>query len=69
MLGCKGQAKSSWIKVLNHASYQKAVSLQHHVPLKLKEYQCPANAVESLKFAFSQTCLEHIPAKAGAPRG
>lgn len=67
MLGYKGQAKPSWIKVLNHASYQKAASLQHYVPLNLKEYQCPANAVESLKFAFSQTCLEHMPAKAGAP--
>uniref|UniRef100_A0A663E590 hyaluronoglucosaminidase n=1 Tax=Aquila chrysaetos chrysaetos TaxID=223781 RepID=A0A663E590_AQUCH len=44
MLGYKGQAKPSWIKVLNHAGYQKAASLQHYVPLKLKEYQCPANA-------------------------
>uniref|UniRef100_A0A672UWK2 G8 domain-containing protein n=1 Tax=Strigops habroptila TaxID=2489341 RepID=A0A672UWK2_STRHB len=43
MLGYKGQAKPSWIKVLNHAGYRKAASLQHYVPLKLKEYQCPAN--------------------------
>ncbi|XP_064525014.1 inactive cell surface hyaluronidase CEMIP2-like isoform X3 [Pseudopipra pipra] len=69
MLGYKGQAKPSWIKVLNHAGYQKAASLQHYVPLKLKEYQCPDNADKSLRFAFSQICSEHIPAKAVAPRG
>uniref|UniRef100_A0A8V0ZC05 hyaluronoglucosaminidase n=1 Tax=Gallus gallus TaxID=9031 RepID=A0A8V0ZC05_CHICK len=44
MLGYKGQAKPSWIKVLNHARYQKAASLQHYVPLKTKEYQCSDNA-------------------------
>ncbi|XP_030352905.1 cell surface hyaluronidase-like isoform X2 [Strigops habroptila] len=66
MLGYKGQAKPSWIKVLNHAGYRKAASLQHYVPLKLKEYQCPANADESLKFAFSQTRLEHISTEAAA---
>ncbi|NWR69133.1 TMEM2 hyaluronidase, partial [Centropus unirufus] len=60
MLGYKGQAKPSWIKVLNHAGYQKAASLQHYIPLKLKEYQCPANAEESLKFTFSQNSSEHI---------
>uniref|UniRef100_A0A8B9V8Y0 G8 domain-containing protein n=1 Tax=Anas zonorhyncha TaxID=75864 RepID=A0A8B9V8Y0_9AVES len=43
MLGYKGQAKPSWIKVLNRAGNQKAASLQHYVPLKLKEYQCSAN--------------------------
>ncbi|KAM4661444.1 cell surface hyaluronidase CEMIP2-like [Amazona ochrocephala] len=68
MLGYKGQAKPSWIKVLNHAGYQKAASLQHYVPLKLKEYQCPANADELLKFAFSQTHLEHISTEAVASR-
>ncbi|NXI48273.1 TMEM2 hyaluronidase, partial [Galbula dea] len=68
MLGYKGQAKPSWIKVLNHAGYQKAASLQHYVPLKLKEYQCPTNADESLKFAFSQNRLEHISAEAVAPQ-
>lgn len=66
MLGYKGQAKPSWIKVLNHAGYQKAASLQHYVPLKLKEYQCPANANESLKFTFSQNHSEHISAEAVA---
>ncbi|NXJ73451.1 TMEM2 hyaluronidase, partial [Trogon melanurus] len=69
MLGYKGQAKPSWIKVLNHAGYQKAASLQHYVPLKLKEYQCPANANESLKSAFSQDHLEHVSAEAAAPWG
>ncbi|XP_050165874.1 cell surface hyaluronidase-like isoform X1 [Myiozetetes cayanensis] len=69
MLGYKGQAKPSWIKVLNHAGYQKAASLQHYVPLKLKEYQCPADADKSLRFAFSQSRSEHTPAKAVAPRG
>uniref|UniRef100_A0A803YQY7 G8 domain-containing protein n=1 Tax=Meleagris gallopavo TaxID=9103 RepID=A0A803YQY7_MELGA len=44
MLGYKGQAKPSWIKVLNHARYQKTASLQHYVPLKMKEYQCSDNA-------------------------
>ncbi|CAM9419115.1 unnamed protein product [Bubo scandiacus] len=68
MLGYKGQAKPSWIKVLNHAGYQKAASLQHYVPLKLKEYQCPANDDESLKFAFSQNHSEHISVEAVAPR-
>ncbi|KAM9637933.1 cell surface hyaluronidase CEMIP2-like isoform 2-T2 [Morphnus guianensis] len=69
MLGYKGQAKPSWIKVLNHAGYQKAASLQHYVPLKLKEYQCPANADVSLKFAFSQNhSSEHISAEAAAPQ-
>uniref|UniRef100_A0A8C8ASL2 Transmembrane protein 2 n=1 Tax=Otus sunia TaxID=257818 RepID=A0A8C8ASL2_9STRI len=68
MLGYKGQAKPSWIKVLNHAGYQKAASLQHYVPLKLKEYQCPANGDESLKFAFSQNHSEHISVEAVAPR-
>ncbi|XP_009947873.1 PREDICTED: transmembrane protein 2-like [Leptosomus discolor] len=68
MLGYKGQAKPSWIKVVNHAGYQKAASLQHYVPLKLKEYQCPAKAEESLKFAFSQNHSEHISAEAVAPR-
>ncbi|XP_074956626.1 cell surface hyaluronidase CEMIP2-like isoform X2 [Phalacrocorax aristotelis] len=67
MLGYKGQAKPSWIKVLNHAGYQKAASLQHYVPLKLKEYQCPANADESLKFAFSQNRSEHISAEPSVP--
>ncbi|KAM6301555.1 cell surface hyaluronidase CEMIP2-like [Podargus strigoides] len=67
MLGYKGQAKPSWIKVLNHARYQKAASLQHYVPLKLKEYQCPANADESLKFDFSQNHSEHISAEPAAP--
>ncbi|XP_009884454.1 PREDICTED: transmembrane protein 2-like [Charadrius vociferus] len=69
MLGYKGHAKPSWIKVLNHAGYQKAASLHHYVPLKLKEYQCPANADESLKFAFSQSHSEHISAEPAAPRG
>uniref|UniRef100_A0A8C8AY47 Hyaluronoglucosaminidase n=1 Tax=Otus sunia TaxID=257818 RepID=A0A8C8AY47_9STRI len=55
MLGYKGQAKPSWIKVLNHAGYQKAASLQHYVPLKLKEYQCPANGDESLKFGATRS--------------
>ncbi|XP_009468526.1 PREDICTED: transmembrane protein 2-like [Nipponia nippon] len=68
MLGYKGQAKPSWIKVLNHAGYQKAASLQHYVPLKLKEYQCPANADKLLKFAFSQNHSEHISAEPAAPR-
>ncbi|NWZ50095.1 TMEM2 hyaluronidase, partial [Haliaeetus albicilla] len=69
MLGYKGQAKPSWIKVLNHAGYQKAASLQHYVPLKLKEYQCPANANVSLKFSFSQNhSSEHISAEAAAPQ-
>ncbi|XP_074455970.1 cell surface hyaluronidase CEMIP2-like isoform X2 [Larus michahellis] len=68
MLGYKGQAKPSWIKVLNHAGYQKAASLQHYVPLRLKEYQCPADADESLKFAFSQNRWEHISAEPAAPR-
>ncbi|XP_065544871.1 inactive cell surface hyaluronidase CEMIP2-like isoform X6 [Lathamus discolor] len=66
MLGYKGQAKPSWIKVINHAGYQKAASLQHYVPLKLKEYQCPANADEPLKFAFSQTHSEYISTEAAA---
>uniref|UniRef100_A0A663N6U5 G8 domain-containing protein n=1 Tax=Athene cunicularia TaxID=194338 RepID=A0A663N6U5_ATHCN len=61
MLGYKGQAKPSWIKVLNRPGYQKAASLQHYVPLKLKEYQCPANDDESLKFACTKlmvfTCI------------
>ncbi|XP_068551382.1 inactive cell surface hyaluronidase CEMIP2-like isoform X1 [Anas acuta] len=60
MLGYKGQAKPSWIKVLNHAGNQKAASLQHYVPLKLKEYQCSANA-------FSQNHSEHISAEAMVP--
>uniref|UniRef100_A0A8V0ZBY9 G8 domain-containing protein n=1 Tax=Gallus gallus TaxID=9031 RepID=A0A8V0ZBY9_CHICK len=60
MLGYKGQAKPSWIKVLNHARYQKAASLQHYVPLKTKEYQCSDNA-------FSQNHSEHISAGAAAP--
>ncbi|KAM9270481.1 cell surface hyaluronidase CEMIP2-like [Cariama cristata] len=68
MLGYKGQAKPSWIKILNHAGYQKAASLQHYVPLKLKEYQCPTNVDESLKFAFSQNHSEHISAEPLAPR-
>ncbi|XP_065497916.1 inactive cell surface hyaluronidase CEMIP2-like [Caloenas nicobarica] len=68
MLGYKGQARPSWIKVLNHAGYQKAASLQHYVPLKLKEYQCPADADESVKFSSSQKPWEHISAEAGAPR-
>lgn len=68
MLGYKGQAKPSWIKVLNHAGYQQAASLQHYVPLELKEYQCPANADESLKFAVSQNHSEHISAEPTAPR-
>ncbi|KAM6125441.1 cell surface hyaluronidase CEMIP2-like [Phoenicopterus ruber ruber] len=68
MLGYKGQDKPSWIKVLNHAGYQKAASLQHYVPLKLKEYQCPASADEPLKFAASQNHSEHIPAEPTAPR-
>lgn len=69
MLGYKGQAKPSWIKVLNHAGYQKAASLHHYVPLKLKQYQCPANADVSLKFAFSQNhSSEHISAEAAAPQ-
>lgn len=68
MLGYKGQAKPSWIKVLNHAGYQKAASLQHYVPLKLKEYQCPANADEPPKFTFSHSHLEHICTGAAAPR-
>ncbi|XP_068266331.1 inactive cell surface hyaluronidase CEMIP2-like [Nyctibius grandis] len=68
MLGYKGQAKPSWIKVLNHAGYQKAASLQHYVPLKLKEYQCPANANESLKFALSQSHLGHVSGEFMAPR-
>ncbi|XP_069722963.1 cell surface hyaluronidase CEMIP2-like isoform X2 [Phaenicophaeus curvirostris] len=63
MLGYKGQTKPSWIKVINHAGYQKAASLQHYIPLKLKEYQCPANAEESLKIAFSQNNSEHISAE------
>ncbi|OPJ70480.1 transmembrane protein 2-like [Patagioenas fasciata monilis] len=67
MLGYKGQARPSWIKVLNHAGYQKAASLQHYVPLKLKEYQCPANADESVKFS-SQKHWEHMSAEVGAPR-
>lgn len=68
MLGYKGQARPSWIKVLNHAGYQKAASLQHYVPLKLKAYQCPANAHESVKFSSSQKPWEHKSAEAGAPR-
>ncbi|NXD76591.1 TMEM2 hyaluronidase, partial [Halcyon senegalensis] len=68
MLGYKGQAKPSWIKVLNHAGYQKAASLQHYVPLKLKEYQCPANADDSQKFTFSQNHSEHFSAEAAAPQ-
>uniref|UniRef100_A0A7M4FHS0 hyaluronoglucosaminidase n=1 Tax=Crocodylus porosus TaxID=8502 RepID=A0A7M4FHS0_CROPO len=44
MLGYKGQVKPSWIKILNRAADQKAVSLQHYVPLKLNEYGCPAKA-------------------------
>ncbi|NXY67975.1 TMEM2 hyaluronidase, partial [Glareola pratincola] len=68
MLGYKGQAKPSWIKVLNHAGYQKAASLQHYVPLKLKEYQCPADADKSLKFAFSQNHWEHVSAEPAVPR-
>ncbi|KAM6308576.1 cell surface hyaluronidase CEMIP2-like [Aegotheles albertisi] len=68
MLGYKGQAKPSWIKVLSHAGYQKAASLQHYVPLKRKEYECPANADELLKSAFSQNHLEHISAEPVAPR-
>ncbi|XP_033922367.1 cell surface hyaluronidase-like isoform X2 [Melopsittacus undulatus] len=66
MLGYKGQARPSWIKVLNYAGYQKAASLQHYVPLKLKQYQCPANDDEQLKFAFSQTHSEHISTEAAA---
>uniref|UniRef100_G1N7X6 G8 domain-containing protein n=1 Tax=Meleagris gallopavo TaxID=9103 RepID=G1N7X6_MELGA len=60
MLGYKGQAKPSWIKVLNHARYQKTASLQHYVPLKMKEYQCSDNA-------FSQNHSEHNSAGAAAP--
>lgn len=44
MLGYKGQAKPSWIKILNRAADQKTISLQHYVPLKLNEYGCPAKA-------------------------
>lgn len=69
MLGYKGRTKPSWIKVLNHAGYQKAASLQHYVPLRLKEYQCPANADGSLRFALSQSRSEHTSAEPGAPRG
>jgi len=68
MLGYKGRAKPSWIKVLNNSGYQKAASLQHYVPLKLKEYRCPANADESLKFAFSQNHWEQISAEPAVPR-
>ncbi|XP_068000437.1 cell surface hyaluronidase CEMIP2, partial [Melanerpes formicivorus] len=69
MLGYKGQAKPSWIKVLNHAAYQEAASLQHYVPLKLEEYQCPANADEPLQLALSQSRSEQSSAEAVAPQG
>ncbi|NWX96773.1 TMEM2 hyaluronidase, partial [Nothoprocta ornata] len=54
MLGYKGQAKPSWIKILNQAAYQKAASLQHYVPLKLKEYQCSGGAEEPPERALSR---------------
>uniref|UniRef100_A0A8C8SWJ2 hyaluronoglucosaminidase n=1 Tax=Pelusios castaneus TaxID=367368 RepID=A0A8C8SWJ2_9SAUR len=40
MLGYKGQARPSWIKILNQAANQKAAFLQHYVPLMLREYKC-----------------------------
>uniref|UniRef100_A0A803YDU6 G8 domain-containing protein n=1 Tax=Meleagris gallopavo TaxID=9103 RepID=A0A803YDU6_MELGA len=63
MLGYKGQAKPSWIKVLNHARYQKTASLQHYVPLKMKEYQLPHRADrKSLWTALpkEEKCLSHV---------
>uniref|UniRef100_A0A8C0G6B4 hyaluronoglucosaminidase n=1 Tax=Chelonoidis abingdonii TaxID=106734 RepID=A0A8C0G6B4_CHEAB len=44
MLGYKGQARPSWIKILNQAANQKAAFLQHYVPLMLREYKCSANS-------------------------
>uniref|UniRef100_A0A674KCU2 hyaluronoglucosaminidase n=1 Tax=Terrapene triunguis TaxID=2587831 RepID=A0A674KCU2_9SAUR len=46
MLGYKGQARPSWIKILNQAANQKAAFLQHYVPLMLREYKCSANSAE-----------------------
>uniref|UniRef100_A0A8C3XJ17 hyaluronoglucosaminidase n=1 Tax=Chelydra serpentina TaxID=8475 RepID=A0A8C3XJ17_CHESE len=46
MLGYKGQARPSWIKILNQAANQKAPFLQHYVPLMLREYKCSANSAE-----------------------
>ncbi|NXA33222.1 TMEM2 hyaluronidase, partial [Eudromia elegans] len=63
MLGYKGQAKPSWIKILNQAAYQKAASLQHYVPLKLKEYQCSGSADEPPKWALSQDHSQHNSAE------
>uniref|UniRef100_A0A8C3RN53 hyaluronoglucosaminidase n=1 Tax=Chelydra serpentina TaxID=8475 RepID=A0A8C3RN53_CHESE len=48
MLGYKGQARPSWIKILNQAANQKAPFLQHYVPLMLREYKCSANSADSL---------------------
>uniref|UniRef100_A0A452HPT8 hyaluronoglucosaminidase n=1 Tax=Gopherus agassizii TaxID=38772 RepID=A0A452HPT8_9SAUR len=46
MLGYKGQARPSWIKILNQDANQKAAFLQHYVPLMLREYKCSANSAE-----------------------
>ncbi|XP_064373332.1 inactive cell surface hyaluronidase CEMIP2-like isoform X2 [Dromaius novaehollandiae] len=67
MLGYKGQAKPSWIKILNHAAYQKAASLQHYVPLKLKEYQCSGSADEPPERALSQEHSQHNSAETAEP--
>uniref|UniRef100_A0A452HPU1 hyaluronoglucosaminidase n=1 Tax=Gopherus agassizii TaxID=38772 RepID=A0A452HPU1_9SAUR len=49
MLGYKGQARPSWIKILNQDANQKAAFLQHYVPLMLREYKCSANSQDLAK--------------------
>ncbi|XP_062439292.1 inactive cell surface hyaluronidase CEMIP2-like [Rhea pennata] len=69
MLGYKGQAKPSWIKILNHSACQKAASLQHYVPLKLKEYQCSGSANGPPNAAVSQAPSQQNSAETAGPRG
>lgn len=62
-LGYKGQAKPPWIKVFNHATYQKAASLQLYV-----QYQCPDNTVRIAKICFFSELLGAHACKGwGAP--
>uniref|UniRef100_A0A452HPS4 hyaluronoglucosaminidase n=1 Tax=Gopherus agassizii TaxID=38772 RepID=A0A452HPS4_9SAUR len=49
MLGYKGQARPSWIKILNQDANQKAAFLQHYVPLMLREYKLGLRLLNDLR--------------------
>ncbi|XP_015198406.2 inactive cell surface hyaluronidase CEMIP2-like isoform X3 [Lepisosteus oculatus] len=66
LLGYRGQSKPSWIKIVNRSNGKEAASIQHYVPLRLKEYKCPGQGREyrkdeKLLKGLLQQCLTGAP--------